>query len=151
MSVGCALLFGLLLIHHLASGGAFLSAGGLVPGLLFLLSTGASVLNLGDQYFVDEVGIRYRNTVLSRFGLRVERRVSWREVVSVRPHHGVSHGVRQSRPGALFLDLTSGRRFVIDSVERFDEVSRLISAHTGGGDRAASPGDPAVDDPTGPP
>ena len=143
LSVGCALLFGALWTYHLAAGGAFLSPGGLVPGLLLLLSAGASLLNLGDRYLIDDEGIRYRNPLLSRLGLRIDRGVSWREVVSVRTHRGLSHGSRESHPSALFLDLSSGRRFVIDSVERFDEVNRLISAYTGRGPGSDSPGEPA--------
>jgi hypothetical protein len=147
LSVGCALLFGALWIYHLGAGGALLSPGGLVPGLLLLLSAGASVLNLGDRYILDDDGIRYLNPLLSRLGLRVERRVSWREVVSVRAHRGISHGLRENRSGALFLDLSSGRRFVIDSVERFEEVSRLITEHAGRGAGNPSPEAPERRDP----
>jgi hypothetical protein len=150
LSVGCALLFGALWTYYLAAGGALLSPGGLVPGLLLLLSAGASLLNLGDRYLIDDEGILYRNPLLSRLGLRIDRRVSWREVVSVRTHRGLSHGSRESHPSALFLDLSSGRRFVIDSVERFDEVNRLISAYTGSGTGAASPEEPARRDPSEP-
>jgi len=137
--VGCALLFGALWTYHFAAGGPLLSPGGLVPGLLLLLSAGASLLNLGDRYLIDDEGIRYRNPLLSRLGLRIDRRISWRDVVSVRTHRGLGHGSPESHPSALFLVLASGRRFVIDSVERFDEVSRLISAHTG---RGTGPGFP---------
>jgi len=83
--------------------------------------------------------------------LRVERRVSWREVVSVRAHRGISHGFRESHPGALFLDLSSGRRFVIDSVERFEELSRLISDHAGRGPGSPPPEAPERRDPAAPP
>jgi len=151
LSVGSALLFGALWVYHLGAGGALLSPGGLVTGFLLLLSAGASILNLGDRYILDDEGIRYLNPLLSRLGLGFERRVSWREVVSVRAHRGISHGFRESRPGALFLDLSSGRRFVIDSVERFEEVSRLISDHTGRGAGFASTEEPERPDPSGPP
>ena len=151
LSVGCVLLFGALWIVHLGTGGALLSAGGLVPGFLLVLSAGASILNLGDRYILDDEGIRYLNPLLSRLGLGFERRVSWREVASVRAHRGISHGFRESHAGALFLDLSSGGRFVIDSVERFEEVSRLISDHTGRGAGFASTEGPERPDPSGPP
>ena len=151
LSVGCVLLFGALWVYHFGTGGALLSPGGLVPGLLLLLSAGASLLNLGDRYILDDEGIRYLNPLLSRLGLRVERRVSWGEVASVRAHRGISHGFRESHPGALFLDLSSGRRFVIDSVERFEEVSRLISDHTGRGAESPPPEDPERPAPSAPP
>lgn len=150
MSVGCALLFGALWTYHFAAGGDLLSPGGVVPGLLLLLSAGASLLNLGDRYLIDDEGIRYRNPLLSRLGLRIDRRIAWKEVLSVRAHRGLGHGSPESRPSALFLDLSSGRRFVIDSVERFDEVSRLISAHAGRGNGPGSPVEPARRDPSEP-
>ncbi len=150
LSVGCALLFAALWAYHFAAGGTLLSPGGLVPMLLLLLSAGASLLNLGDRYLLDDEGIRYRNPLLSRLGLRVDRGASWEEVVSVRTHRGLGHGSRESHPGALFLDLSSGRRIVIDSVERFEELRRLISAHTKREAGSVLPAEPARRDPLEP-
>ncbi len=131
LSVGCALLFGALWAYHFAAGGSLLSPGGAIPGLLLLLSAGACLLNLGDRYSISEEGIRYSNPLLSGLGLRIDRSVRWGEVVSVRVHRGPAGGSRMGRPCALFLDLSTGRRFVIDSVERFEEVTHLIEARTG--------------------
>ena len=128
LSVGSTLLFALLWAYHLATGGGFLSPGGLVLVLLLLLAAGASLLNLGDRYRIDEAGIAYANPALSRLGLRIGRRVAWDEVVSVRAHRAVSHGSVEAVPSALFLELASGGRFVIDSVEGLEEIRRLISA-----------------------
>jgi hypothetical protein len=131
LSVASLLFFAALEAYHLATGGALISTGGLVIGFLLILSAAASLLNLGDRYRIDERGISYDNPVLSRLGLRLDRGVSWGEVVSVRAHRGLTHGSRESAPSALFLELSSGRPFVIDSVEGFEEVRRLISMHLG--------------------
>jgi len=132
LSVACALLFGSLEVEHLATGGRLISFGGIALGLLFVLSLGASLLNMGDRYRIDDEGIGYANPLLARLGVRVDRRVAWRDVVSVRAHRPLNHGARDEKPGALFLDLASGRRFVIDSVENFDEIRRLVSTHVPG-------------------
>jgi hypothetical protein len=132
LSIACALLFGSLEADHLATGGRLISLGGVVLGLLFLVSLGASLLNMGDRYRIDDEGIGYANPLLARLGVRLDRRIAWREVVSVRAHRPWSHGAREEKPGALFLHLASGRRFVIDSVEDFDEVRRLVATHVVG-------------------
>ena len=132
LSVACTLLFGSLEADHLATGGRLLSFGGVALALLFVLSLCASLLNMGDRYRIDDEGIGYANPLLARLGVRVDRRIAWRDVVSVRAHRPLSHGAREEKPGALFLDLASGRRFVIDSVENFDEVRRLVSTHVVG-------------------
>jgi hypothetical protein len=131
LSIVALILFGVLGFYHLATGGGLLSTGGVVLGLLLLLSGAASLLNLGDRFRIDEEGIRYDNPVLSRLGLKLDRRAPWSEVLSVRTHRALSHGSRESLPSALFLELSSGRRFVIDSVEHFEEVRDLIAAHLG--------------------
>ena len=130
LSVACVLLFGALEVYHLAGGGALISFGGILLGAFLAISGVATLLNLGDRYALDGEGIAYANPLLARLGLRVDRRIVWSEVVSVRAHHALSHGAREEKPGALFLDLVSGRRFVIDSVEDFDEIHRIISQHT---------------------
>ncbi|HEV8375168.1 MAG TPA: hypothetical protein VGR38_02910 [Candidatus Polarisedimenticolia bacterium] len=135
LSLGSLLLFALLEYAHLASGGKLLTFGGLLLATLVSLSCIATILNLGDRYGVDDQGIQYANVLLSRLGLSLERRVAWEEVVSVRAYHSLRFGVREDHPSALFLSLTSGKRFVVDSVERFDEIHRdVVSRAT----RAAS-------------
>ena len=135
LSVFSFLLFSALWGYYLAAGGALLSPAGMVAGLLLLLSAGASLLNLGDRYVLDEGGIAYSNPILSRLGLRLERRVPWPDVVSVRAHRGWSHGFRESAPSALFLQLATGGRFVIDSVDEMAEIGRLIGLHLAGAGR----------------
>ncbi len=142
LSVFSFLLFSILWGYHLAAGGSILSAGGVVTGVLLLLSAGASLLNLGDRYVLDEGGISYSNPILSRLGLRLERRVPWPDVVSVRAHRGWSHGFRESAPSALFLQLVTGGRFVIDSVDEMEEVRRLVGLHVAGSGRAVPPAAP---------
>jgi hypothetical protein len=131
LSLGSLLFFAALEAYHLATGGSLLSRGGWVLGILLLLCAAASLLNLGDRYRIDEQGIFYANPILSRLGLKVDRGVSWPEVVSVRARRGLAHGSREATPSALFLELRSGRPFVIDSVEAFEEVRQLISIHLG--------------------
>jgi hypothetical protein len=128
LSLGSLLLFALLEYAHLRSGGKLLSFGGLLLASLFLLSSAATLLNLGDRYRVDDGGIQYANLLLSRLGLALDRHVAWEEIVAVRPYHSLRFGMREEHPSALFLSLTSGRRFVIDSVENFDEIHRDIAA-----------------------
>lgn len=132
LSVASFLLFSALWTYHLLAGGRLVSLPGIALGTLLLLSAGASLLNLGDRYRIDEEGIAYANPVLGRLGLRLDRRVRWEEIVSVRAHRTFVHGVRESAPTALFLDVVSGPRFVIDSVEGFDEMHRLVETRTGG-------------------
>ena len=90
-----------------------------------------TLLNLGDRYRIDEQGIQYANPLLARMGLPVERRIDWHEVVSVRAYRPLRFGARDDAPTALFLNLVTGRRFVIDSVERFEEVHRSITTRLG--------------------
>jgi len=132
LSLVCLALFASLEAFHLSTGGRLVSFGGIALGLCLVISAGASLLNLGDLYRIDDEGIGYANPLLARLGLRLGRRIAWRDVVSVRVHRGLSHGREEERPIALFLTLASGRRFVIDSVEDFDEVRRLVSEHVGG-------------------
>ena len=143
LSVGSLLFLAVLEGYYLATGGAFLSTGGWVLGVLLLLSAAASLLNLGDRYRIDEEGIHYANPILSRLGLRVDREVLWAEVLSVRARRGLAHGSREAVPSALFLELSAGRPFVIDSVEELEEVRQLISMHLGR--KSADIHDPAIE------
>ena len=128
LSLGCLLLFSLLDFAHLSSGGALVSFGGLLLTTLALLSLAATLLNLGDRYGIDEREIRYDNPLLARLGLILNRSVSFSDIVSVRTFRGLRFGIREENPSALFLDVAGGRGFVIDSVEEFDELHRLIAS-----------------------
>jgi hypothetical protein len=127
LSVGCVLFFALMEGYHLGTGGRIVSLGGILLGSLLAVSFVAAVLNLGDRIRIDDEGIHYANPLLSRFGLRLDREIAWREVVSYRLHHPIRPGRQETRPEAMFLRLASGRRFVIDSIEDFDEMRRMVS------------------------
>jgi hypothetical protein len=139
LSVGSLLLFSTLWAYHLLAGGRLWSLPGIALGILLLLGGCASLLNLGDRYRIDDEGISYANPALGRLGVRLDRRVRWEEIVGVRTHRAFAHGVRESAPSALFLDVASGPRFVIDSVEGFDEMHRLVQTYAGGRPRAGAP------------
>ena len=145
LSAGSLLLFSILEAGHLAGGGALLSPGGLLLAALVLLGLAACLLNLGDRFQIDDAGIVYSNPLLARLGLSRGRRVAWREVTSCRAHHPLRQGEPAERASALFLRLSDGRRLVLDSLENFDEVHRLVAARVGSGDAGPvrSGGDPA--------
>lgn len=131
LSVGCLLVFAAMAAAHFSSGGRLASFGGILLVSFSLLSLVASLLNLGDRYALDERGIRYENPLLERMGIRLNRSVEWTRVQSMRIHHGIRFGMREEHPSALFLDVAGERRFVIDSVEAFDEIQRLIAGRLG--------------------
>jgi hypothetical protein len=129
LSVLCALLFAALEIAHLGTGGLPFSGGGLFLIFLAAVGVGGGLLNLGDRYRIDEEGIEYSNPLLARIGIRLGRRVAWHEVTSMRIHRSIRHGARNDKPDALFLQVRSGRRLVLDSLERFDEVVGRVRGH----------------------
>jgi len=132
LSLACLILFTLLGFAHFFSGGRFLSFGGLLLSILFALSLVATLLNLGDRYRIDDQGIQYANPLVARLGLSLDRKVAWPEIVTMRPFRGIRMGVREEKVSALFLTVAGGRRFVIDSVENFEEVQRVIATRLGG-------------------
>ena len=129
LSLGSFVLFSLLEAAHLATGGKLLSFGGLLLAVLAAGSLVASLLHVGDRYRIDENGIGYANPLMARIGFVLDRSVAWSEIRSVRAHRGLRFGVHEEHPSALFLEIEGGRRFVIDSVEDFDEIHRVIAAH----------------------
>jgi hypothetical protein len=135
LSLGSLALFSILELSHLATGGRFLSFGGLLLAALAAFSFLACLLHLGDRYGIDESGIRYANPLMARVGLPLERSVAWSEIRSMRVHHGIRFGVREEHPSALFLEIAGGERFVIDSVEDFDEIHRFIAARLASGEQ----------------
>ena len=126
LSLGCLVLFSILEVVHLTSGGQFLSFTGLFLACFIGVSLFASLLNLGDRYLIDESGIRYDNPLLQRVGLRFDRQVVWPEIVSIHAHRALRFGAKEDMPSALFLEVRDSQRFVIDSVEAFDEIHRLV-------------------------
>ena len=141
LSLGSLALCSVLEFAHLASGGPLLSFGGLFLATLVALSLAASLLNLGDRYGIDESGIRYANPLLARLGVLLDRSVAWTEIRSIRAYRGMRFGVREDHPSALFLEVSGGRRFVIDSVEDFDEIHRHIANRVAarGSDASSTP------------
>jgi hypothetical protein len=134
LSLGCLLLFALLEYAHLSAGGRLLSFGGILLAGLSLLSLIATLLNLGDRYGIDERGIRYENPLLASLGVTLDRSLPFSDIVAVRAYRGLRFGIREEHPSALFLEVARGRRFVIDSVEGFDELHRLIANRVKTGD-----------------
>ena len=139
LSLGCLLFFALLELAHLSMGGRFLSFGGLLLAVLWLLSLAATLLHLGDRYGIDDAGIRYDNPLLARLGVPLHRSVAFSDIVSLRAYHGLRFGMREEHPSALFLEVAGERRFVIDSVEGFDELHRLIAGRVKPVSREDSP------------
>jgi hypothetical protein len=133
LSLGCLLLFALLEYAHLSSGGQLLSFGGLLLAGLALLCLVATLLNLGDRYGIDDAGIRYDNPLLASLGVTLDRSVAFSDIVSLRAYRGLRFGMREEHPSALFLEVAGGRRFVIDSVEGFDELHQLIATRVKAG------------------
>lgn len=133
LSALCAALF----VSGAASMGATagLTTGTLVVGLLGLLSLANLVTAYADRVTLDASGIECRNLLLSRLGVP-PRRASWGEVVHVREHRRFKAGRVEEDPSALFLTLRSGRRLVIDSLEDYDEVLRIVRRRSA----AARPG-----------
>lgn len=132
LSLGCLALFTLLELAHLTSGGRFLGLPGLLLAGLIGVALFASLLNLGDRYRIDERGIQYANPLLRGLGLRLDREVVWPEIVSIHAHRALRFGTKEEMPSALFLEVRGAQRFVIDSVEAFDEIHRLVLEHSPG-------------------
>lgn len=107
-------------------------AGFALLGILALLSLVNLVTAWGDRLVLDAEGIEQRNLLLSRIGMR-PRRLLWREIAAVRQHHGPASGRSTGAPRALLLIPRSGRRMVIDSLERYDEVIRVVAERVPGG------------------
>lgn len=130
LALGCLVLFTLLEVAHLTSGGRFVSFPGIFLACFIGVSLFASLLNLGDRFLIDDSGIRYANPVLARLGLSLDRAVVWPEIVSVHAHRALRFGMKEDNPSALFLEVRDSDRFVIDSVEAFDEIHRLVLERT---------------------
>jgi len=132
LSLGCLVLFSLLEVAHLTSGGQLVSFPGIFLACFIGVSLFATVLNLGDRFLIDDNGIRYGNPLLARLGLSLNRDVVWPEIVSIHAHRALRFGTKEDHPSALFLEVRGSQRFVIDSVEEFDEIHRLVLDHCAG-------------------
>ena len=106
-------------------------AGFALLGLLALLSLANLVTAWGDRLILDAEGIEQRNLLLSRIGMR-PRRLAWSDIAAVREHRGPASGRSPGAPRALLLIPRAGRRMVIDSLERYDEVIRAVAERVPG-------------------
>jgi hypothetical protein len=109
-----------------------LSGGVLFLAALALLSLANLVTAFGDRYTLSEQGIEYGNRLLRPLG-RAPRRVAWGDIERLREHHRRRPGGAASAPSALFLTTRSGRRLVLDSLERYDEVLATVRRHCAAG------------------
>jgi len=126
-----------------AAAASVIATSGITDGFLVLAGLALlSVVNLAgamaDRITLDAHGIEQDNAWLRRLGLRRPRRVAWDDIVRLREHHRrravpAGGGSSGASPAALFLTLRSGRRMVIDSLERYDEAVVTIRRHCGHG------------------
>ncbi len=131
LALGCLVLFTLLEISFLTSGGQFVSFPGIFLACFVGVSLFVSLLNLGDRFLIDDSGIRYANPLLARMGLQMERTIGWPQIVSIHAHRALRFGRKEDHPSALFLEVQGSDRFVIDSVEAFDEIHRMVVERCG--------------------
>jgi energy-converting hydrogenase Eha subunit G len=128
VGVVCAVLFaGAAAFSWTTSG---LSPGIIVVSLIALLSLANLMTAWADRFTLGEEGIEYRNLVLERLG-RAPRRVAWSDILGVRGSVRAAPGGGAAAPPAaasraLFLIPRSGRRIVLDSLERHEEVLRTV-------------------------
>ncbi len=137
LSVGCAALFLGGAVSVLLESGLTIAAWILLA--LAALSLASVIGAYADRYVLEESGILYENRLLRLLGA-APRRLRWSDVARVREHRRLSFGRPEARPSALFLIPRSGRRMVLDSLERFDEVLSIVR-------RRCPPGGGRRDDP----
>jgi hypothetical protein len=94
---------------------------------LAILAALNCVAAFGDRVTLDERGIEVRNVWLAWAGRR-SRRVAWEDITWIREHHGLRPSGRDAAPRAIFLGVRSGRRLVLDALEDFDAVIRVVRA-----------------------
>lgn len=100
--------------------------GSTILGLLALLGLVNLLTSWGDRLLLDADGIEQRNLLLSRLGVR-PRRLAWSDIAEVREHRGPASGRSSGAPRALVLVPRSGKRMVLDSLERYDEVIGAVA------------------------
>jgi len=122
----------LLFVAAAASG--LWTAGAGAAGLALAALAGLSLANLvsafWDRVTLGEDGIEYRNALLARLGVP-PRRIAWEEVEEVREHRRPAREGDGGAPRAVFLIPRAGRRIVLDSLEKFDEVRSTVRARCG--------------------
>lgn len=127
VAVVCAVLFGGAATYSITTSG--LAPGSVVLTSIALVSLANLVTAWADRFTLGEEGLEYRNLLLERLG-RPPRRVAWSDIVGVRGLHRPVPGSASPPPAtssrALFLIPRSGRRIVLDSLERHDEVLRTV-------------------------
>ncbi len=116
--VSAALFFAGALSYLILSGFGY---GFLVIGALTLLSLVNLTTAWGDRIRIDQQGIEQSNVLLALLGAP-PRRVAWEEITTIREHRRRSGGRAPGPLRALILIPRSGRRMILDSLERFDEV-----------------------------
>lgn len=95
-------------------------------GMMALLSLANLVTAWGDRLILDAGGIEQRNLLLARLGVR-PRRLPWSDIGAVREHRSPRAGRSSGAPRAVVLVPRAGKRMVLDSLERFDEVVRAVT------------------------
>lgn len=123
LSIACAVIFpggaaSMLLENGFTIGASILLA-------LSLLSLANLTGAYADRYTLGESGVQYENRLLGKLGVR-PRYLAWEDVARVREHRRLSFGRPEASPSTLFLFPRSGRRMVLDSLERFDEVLEIV-------------------------
>ncbi len=96
-----------------------------VLAALSLIAAMNAATAFGDRVTLDDQGIAIANAWLARVGRR-PRRVAWEDILSLREHRGLRPGGADIAPRAIFLEVRSGRRLVIDSLQDFDAVVRTV-------------------------
>ena len=110
-------------VARLAAGEA--GAGFWIVALLAVLSLIGFIGAWGDRIRLDDEGVEVRNPLWSLLGLPA-RRLAWRDIVAVREHRRLRPGAGEAPVTALFLVPRTGRRLVLDSLERFEEVRAMV-------------------------
>jgi len=143
VAVVCAALFVSAAVASWITSG--FTPGTVAASLIALLSLANLVTAWADLFTLSDEGIESTNLILERLG-RPPRRFAWSDIVSVRgPARSGPAGAadasrvpasRSGTPRALFLVLRNGRRIVLDSLERYDEVLGTVLRRCGaeGGD-----------------
>jgi len=105
--------------------------GFILLALLALLALLNLITSWGDRLLLDGDGLEQRNLFLMRLGVR-PRRLLWSDIAELREHRGPGAGRTSGAPRALVLVPRSGKRMVLDSLERYDEVIRAVAERVRG-------------------
>jgi hypothetical protein len=97
----------------------------LVIGGLAILSLVNLVTAWGDRVILDDDGIEQRNVLLAAIGVG-PRRVAWVDIMGVGEPARMGALRRDGSPRALLLVPRSGKRLMLDSLERFDDIVKEV-------------------------